>query len=89
MADDAFGGGGAEKDPDVVGKVDELDERCLPLPIKMFSTVKLETDLFGGFFLLVELDSDLESSSEGEVQLMILLLELLATVDSSLLDENL
>ena len=43
-------GGGVIKLPAVLvelGESDELKERCLP--IKIFSTVKLEMDLLGGF----------------------------------------
>lgn len=76
-------GGGIEKPPDmvVVGESEELDERCLP--IRIFSTVKLEMDLFGGF---LEPESDLESSQDEESEMANLLLEPLAPADSSLLD---
>ena len=77
-------GGGVMKLPAVLvemGESDELKERCLP--IKIFSTVKLEMDLLGGF---LELESSFDSSNAGEPQLAPWLLELLAAVDSSLLD---
>jgi hypothetical protein len=50
-----LGGGVAEeKDSDivVVGESEELDDRCLP--IRIFSTVKLEMDLFGCFLAELE-----------------------------------
>ena len=92
-----LGGGVAEKDSDivVVGESEELDNRCLPM--RMFSTVKLEMDLFGCFFEELEDWSDQrESSREGEAQppppeaAVDLPPELLATAveQSSLLDEE-